>query len=462
MLATLLADSPDHPAHDRITRQSDGRDGDTAPLSFAQRRLWFLDQLAAGSPFYVEAAAIEIPGPVRRRALERSIDAVVARHETLRTTFVSVDGEPVQRIAPYGHVPLPLADLSSMPRRDQPAAVSAMAAELAAAPFDLAVAPLLRTTLVRLRRDAHVLLLAVHHIVTDGWSMQVFGREVSTLYASLLAQAPVALPELPIQYADFAIWQRRAEHEAAFDADLQYWRRQLKNLEQLDLPLDRPRPSVLGYQGSHLDLVVPAGLASRLRARCQAEGVTPFMAALAAWAIVLGRHAGQTDIVVGVPIAGRERPELEHLIGCFLNTLVLRLDLSGEPTSRELLAGTRATAVAAFAHQDVPFERLVEDLHPVRDLALNPLFQVMFQYFSTADGGAASRITVPRATAVVDLFLHLWDDGPAIRGKLEFSTELLEASSMARLARHLVMALGGLADEPDQPISMLPLSSGAE
>jgi amino acid adenylation domain-containing protein len=461
MLATLLADqAADGPSDQEIVR----RGQDRAPLSFAQRRLWFLDQLAAGSPFYVEAAAIEIPGPVRRRALERSINAVVARHEILRTTFDVVEGEPLQRIAPTGHVALPLIDLSAVAQGSQRAAVAARAAELAAAPFDLTTGPLIRTELVRLRPDAHVFLLAIHHIVSDGWSMQIFGREVSALYESLLAGTPVTLPELPIQYADFAAWQRQAEHEAVFDAELQYWRNQLEGLEQLTLPLDHPRPAVLGYRGSQLDLVVPAGLAARLRRLCQAEGVTPFMVTLAAWALVLGRHAGQSDVAVGVPIAGRERPEVEHLIGCLLNTLVLRLDLSGDPTGRELLSRCRTTAIAAYAHQEVPFERLVEELQPVRDLGLNPLFQVMFQYFSPVDtpGGVGRAITVPRATAVVDLFLHLWDEGAAIRGKLEFSTELFDAPAVARLARHLVVVLGGLADDPDRPISTLPMASAAE
>ena len=257
VLATMLARSPDGAnAGDAIDERADRS---SAPLSFPQRRLWFLDQLAAGSPFYVEAAAIEIPVAVRRRALERSIDAVVARHEILRTTFDTVEGEPVQRIAPSGHVPLPLVDLSADDPAAQRRTVTALAAELAGTPFDLGRGPLVRATLVRRRPDAHVLLLAVHHIVTDGWSMQVFGREVSALYTSLLAGAPVALPDLPIQYADFAVWQRRAEHEALFDDELGYWRTQLDGLEPLALPLDHARPSVLGYQGSQHDFVVPAG-----------------------------------------------------------------------------------------------------------------------------------------------------------------------------------------------------------
>ena len=462
LLATLLAADPGR--EPTAIPHLAGRG--TAPLSFPQQRLWFLDQLAGANPFYVEAAAIEIPGPVRRRALERSIDAVVARHDVLRTTFEEVGGEPLQRIAPELHVPLELADLTAVPAVDQPAAVASLAGDLAGRPFDLGRGPLLRTTLVRLRPDSHVFLIAIHHIVTDGWSMQVFGREVSALYASLLGATPVDLPELPIQYGDFAEFQRRGEHGAVVEEQLTYWREALDGLEQLALPLDRPRPAVLGYQGSQVELVGAGGL------RRAAPGPVPGG----------GRHGrswrrsrcgrwcsaatpGRPDVAIGVPIAGRERPEVEHLIGCFLNNLVMRIDLGGDPTGRQLLARTRATALGAYGHQDVPFERLVEELHPVRDLGRNPLFQVMFQFFDPVEAGAGGfpgARTVPRETAVVDLFLHLWDAGPAVHGKLEYSTELFEPATVARLARHFVVGLQDLAAHPDRPVAALRLAPAAE
>ncbi len=285
---------------------------------------------------------------------------------------------------------------------------------------------------MRLARDDHVLVLAMHHIITDGWSMQVFGRELSILYRCLVTGERVELPELPIQYADYAIWQRSDERSAAVERQLGYWQEHLAGLSIVELPTDHPRPATFSYRGGDERFVIPAGVCARLTEFARGERVTTFMVGFAVWASLLARYADQTDIVVGVPIAGRDRPELEHLVGCFLNNLVVRVDLADDPTFRELVARTRDVVVGAFAHQDVPFERLVEELQPVRDLARHPLFQVMFQYFDTdgATGAPHDHVAVRRTTAILDLFLHLWDDGGAIRGKIEYCSDLFDPATV--------------------------------
>ena len=439
---------------------------DRLPLSFTEERLWFLDQLVPGSSFYVETAALPVNGPLNRLALERSVNAVVIRHEALRTSFVVADGEPMRRIAPSLHIPLPLIDLAMRPAKEQSAAIARLAAEESGRPFDLSTGPLLRTTLVRLGPAAHVLLLIVHHIVSDGWSMQVFSNEVSTLYAALVHGQPLRLAELPIQYADYALWQRSRVASGALAAHREYWLQQLSGLSEIALLTDHPRPAVLTYRGDSVDVRIPRGLSDDVKQFSRREGVTTFMTGLAAFVALLARYSDQTDLPIGVPVAGRQHAELEPLIGCFLNTIVLRIDASGDPSFRELLHRVQSVALAGYDRQEFPFDSLVHDLHPGRDLGRNPLFQVMFQYFAPPGAASAtvSADTVPieHATAIVDLFCHVWDSDLGLRGRIDFSTELFERATIGAMATHLLVALRAAIRDPELRLSQVPLLTGGE
>ena len=436
------------------------------PLSFPQQRLWFLDQLAPSNPFYIETSAHRIRTTVNVRALELSVNAIVARHEVLRTVFIASAGEPMQRVLDSVHVPLSVIDLADVSPDRCADQLSRVVTELAVRPFDLTTAPLFRTCLVRLTNDDHVLVIASHHIITDGWSSQVFGRELSTLYGCLLSGEPVDLPELSIQYADYARWQRSPERAATVNSQLDFWRRQLADLTTIDLPTDRPRPRTVSYRGGQVPVVIPARLADDIASLAREERATTFMVCLAAWAMLLSRYSGQRDIAIGVPIAGRDRPEFEHLIGCLLNNLVIRLDLSGDPTFRHVIERTRTVVVDAFAHQDVPFERLVEELQPTRDASRHPMFQIMFQHFDMNQRGEsgphADHVEVTRTTSIVDLFMHVWDDRGGLRGKLEYSSDLFDAETARDIARRFVLLLRGAVQQPDAPISQHPLLTTAD
>ena len=318
--------------------------------------------------------------PSTGRLLQRALEAVVARHEALRTTIVDGDGGPLQVVAACLGVPLPVTDLTILPDQEREDEVRRRIAEEAQAPFDLAEGPLMRARLLCLAGQENVLLLTLHHIVADGWSMEVLLRELAELYEGFVVGAPVRLPDLPIQYPDYAVWQRRRLQTDAMERQLAYWKRRLAGAPPiLELPTDRPRTGKSCSRAAGAKLVLSKSLADDLTELSRREGVTLFMTLLAAFKILLARYSGQDDVVVGTPIAGRTRTELEDLIGCFLNTLVLRTDLSGKPTFRELLARVRETALGAYAHQELPFERLVEELQPAPKLRHNPLFQVLFQ-----------------------------------------------------------------------------------
>src|SRR5690606_3291385 len=359
------------------------RDGTELPLSFAQQRLWFLYRLEPESTAYNISGAMRVRGTLDTDALERSFSEIVRRHESLRTTFHEVDGRPVQRIHAPAPFALPITDLSGLAPEEREAEVRRRAAEEASRPFDLEQGPLFRAELLRLADDEHVLLLGMHHIVSDGWSFGVLTRELGTLYRAFASGEPSPLAELPIQYADFAVWQRswlqgRTLEGSVLQRQLDYWTRQLDGLATLQLPTDRPRPPVQTYNGDAVALSLPTELARALGRLARQESASLFMMLLAAFKVLLARYAAQDDIVVGSPIAGRNRAEIEHLIGFFLNSLVLRTDLSGEPSFRELLARVRNVTLDAYAHQDVPFEKLVEHIDPPRDPSRTPLFQVMF------------------------------------------------------------------------------------
>ncbi|HVR97061.1 MAG TPA: amino acid adenylation domain-containing protein, partial [Thermoanaerobaculia bacterium] len=417
--------------------------GGDLPLSFAQQRLWFLDQLEPGSAAYNIPLAVRLTGELSAGVLAGVFAEIVRRHEALRTTFTSREGRPVQVISPP-RVDLPVVDLSLVSERE----ALRLAREEARRPFDLQRGPLLRLTLLRLSAREHVLLLTQHHIVSDGWSMGVLLREIAALCAGS------ALPELPVQYADFAVWQRRWLEGEVLEAQLAYWRRQLAGAPRvLELPLDRPRPTVQTFGGVSRTVALPPQLSAAVRELCRREGATPFMVLLAAWATVLGRHAGQEDVLLGTPIAGRNRQEIEGLIGFFVNTLVLRADVSGSPGFAELVRQVRRTALDGYTHQDVPFERLVEELIPERDLAHSPLFQAML-VFQNAPGGGLSvpgltltPLPVDGGVEKFDLSLSLQEGPAGIGGSLSYNTALFDGSTAARLwARFEALLEGAVAD----------------
>jgi amino acid adenylation domain-containing protein len=436
------------------------------PVSFAQQRLWFLDQLQPGSPFYNLPVAVRLQVPLSAALLERSLNECVRRHESLRTTFAVVNRQPCQVIAPELSVPLPVVDLRHLGRAERQAEAARLATAEARQPFDLATGPLLRARLVRLGRDDHVLLLAVHHIVSDDWSMGVLWKELAACYAAFAAGRPSPLPELPIQYLDFALWQRDWLQGEVLQRQVDYWSRQLADLPALQLPTDHPRPAVSGFRGAFLPVRLPPRLSAALRALSQREGATLFMTLLAAFQALLARYTGQRDIAVGSPIANRTRAELEGLIGFFVNTLVLRTSLEGDPTFRELLARVRAMALEAYAHQDLPFEKLVEELQPERDLSRNPLYQVVFQLFTpptaTQPGASLPMLEVKRGTAIFDLAFTLTDSAGGLSGGIEYSTELFEPATVERLAAHFQVLLEGIVADPDARLSTLPLLTPAE
>ena len=437
------------------------------PLSFAQQRFWFLDQLLPDSPAYSITVAARLTGTLDRDALQQSLSALVERHESLRTIFAqtadSAD-EPVQIILPAADVALPLVDLQALPAGKIEPRTEALLAEEAARPFDLRRGPLLRTTLIRQAPQAHVLLLALHHIVTDGWSMNILVRELAALYRSFTQpDAPIQLPPLPIQYADYAAWQRQWLSGELLAAELDYWRKQLAGpLPVLNLPLDHPRPAVQSARGGNETLVLSPDLAEALKQLSRHEGATLFMTLLAAFDVLLYRYTGQRDLLVGTPIAGRVRPELESVVGLFLNTLVLRADLSDAPSFRELLAQVRATTLAAFDHQALPFERLVEELQPERDLSHTPVFQVLFNLLNFAEVAfdlpdLQLSVADPPLPAKFDLTLTLAETPAGLAVSFGYNADLFEPATIARMAAHWQTLLTEIVADPAQSIAVLPL-----
>ena len=348
------------------------------PASFGQSRLWLLDQWESGTAVYNIPLAYRMKGALQRGALEQSLNEIVRRHESLRTTFAGHDGQVVQRIVAELKLELPLVDLTG--HADRNAELRRLLGREGQQPFDLENGPLLRARLFRLAEQEHVLALTFHHIVSDGWSMGVFFRELKLLYAAFSHGQPSSLEELPIQYADFAVWQRDWMQGGEMARQLRYWKQRLEKLGTLELPTDRPRPKMQTFNGAHRNVSLPAGLTAALNALSLRQNVTLFMTLAAAFQALLHRYSGQDDIPVGIPMAGRNRSETKDLIGFFVNTQVLRGDLSGNPTVPELLRRVREAALGAFTHQDLPFEKLVEELKPQRDNSRSPLFQVMFAW----------------------------------------------------------------------------------
>ncbi|HEY6320896.1 MAG TPA: amino acid adenylation domain-containing protein, partial [Thermoanaerobaculia bacterium] len=460
------------------------------PLSFAQQRLWFLDRLMPGSAAYNVPLAIRLTGGLDPAALAAAFSALAARQAVLRTTFVLmpppspssgsssvfVDGEPAQRVAPPDFsARLALVDGSALPAHAQAGWVRRRAAEFARRPFDLARGPLLRLVLLRLDAGAHVLLACLHHTISDGWSLQILLREIAALYGAAVAARngsgaaaaqpaalPGTLPELPIQYTDFACWQRDQARAGSLDDQLAYWRGQLAGAPTVvELAADRPRPAVPELRGGVTELVLPAALAGGVRELALRHGATPFMVLLGALGALLARHGAPEDLLVGTLVAGRHRPETEGLIGFFANTLVLRVDGAGDPTFVELLARVRDTTLGAFAHQDVPFERLVEQLAPERSLRHMPLFQVLFvlQNMEPAaveiPGLLMTPLPAPTGLTRLDLGLTavLADDGLTLAA--EYGAELFDATTVRRLLVRFGRLVEAAAAAPEVRLSAL-------
>lgn len=453
----------------------------SAPLSFAQQRLWFLQQLEPGSTAYNRPAHLRLTGPLHVNALEQSLNEMVRRHEILRTTFAVQAGQPVQVISPTQPLTLSVVDLSDLP--EQEAQIRRLHLQQTHQPFDLTRGPVFRSTLLRLEPEDHVLLLTFHHIVFDGWSLGVLIRELAALYEARstgqrvngsrdsLTHEPIdswPLPRLPIQYADYAQWQRQWLQGDVPATHLAYWKQRLADAPVLKLATDRPRPAVQTFRGARQSFALGSGLTQGLKALSRQEGVTLFMTLLGAFYALLYRYTGQEDISVGTFVVNRNRAETEGLIGFFVNNLVLRTDLGGDPCFRELLGRVREVTLGAYAHQELPFEKLLEELQPRRDPSRTPLFQVMLALHNTPSPVVEAAGLVVREHLMVEstrsnFDLTLWlSEGPAgLWGFLEYSTDLFEAVTISRMLENFQRVLEGITANPDQRLSMLPISTEA-
>ena len=440
------------------------------PISFAQQRLWFLDQLDPDNPAYNVQVGVWLRGRLHVDALEAALTEIVRRHETLRTTFSVTGGEPSQIISAPERLRISPLRLAGWPEDAREAEALRLASEEAMRPFDLTRGPLFRTLLIWLGEEHHVLVLTMHHIITDGWSTGVLFRELRALYGAFSTGRPSPLPELPIQYADFAVWQREQLHGEVFEKQLAYWKRQLgRNLPVVKLPIDRPRPRIQSFRGARESFLLPKEMADALKALSLDEAATLYMTLLAAFTILLFRHARQDEIVIGTPIAGRTSVETEDLIGFFVNPLVLRIDLSGDPTFRELLLRIREVALDAFTHQDAPFEKIVEALRPERNLGSSPLFQVWFVLQNSSipdlmlEGLTVTPLEPdspfdrgPAGTARHDLRLGLSRlSSGALNGTVEYKTDLFSVSTIVSMVRNYETTLRNILERPNTRLSVL-------
>ncbi|HEY0606846.1 MAG TPA: condensation domain-containing protein, partial [Herpetosiphonaceae bacterium] len=427
----------------------------------------FIDQLQPHSTAYHIPTALRFHGPLDLAALEQSANALIARHEVLRTTFAVDQGTPLQVIHPPSPLPLPLTDLRDLPAAGREERARALTEQIVQEPFDLQAGPLLRLHLLRLDTDDHVLVLVLHHSIGDGWSLGILTRELAALYAA--AGDAGALPPLPIQYADYALWQRTWLSGQVLEEQIAYWRQQLAGAPPLlTLPTDRPRPPVQQFQGAEHLFTIPPDLHAALLRLSQQSGATLFMTLLAAWQMLLARYSGQDDITVGSPIANRTRVEIEPLIGFFVNTLVLRARLGGQSSFQSLLEQVRETTLGAYAHQDIPFEQVVDALQPQRHLSYSPLFQVLFALQNTPateielESLTLAPFEINAVVAKFDLDLSLTESPAGISGQLIYNTSLFDAGTAARMAAHYGVLLQAIAADPDQPIDRVPLLSETE
>jgi len=440
-----------------------------APLSSAQERLWFLNELQPDNPAYNVPIAFHLVGPLDTAALERSLTMIVERHEALRTTFVASDEGPRQVIASAEPVVLSIVDMANFDKPDREDDVLRRAVEEIRRPFALTRAPLLRAILFQLDEQEHLLLMVMHHIVCDAWSLGILLRELSAFYTAHAVGDPIHLRELPVQYADYASWQRKRLQDGALSPQLAYWRQQLAASPLLlTLPTIRPRPPIQTFRGAHYPFVLSQSLHEGLTQLSRREGVTLFITLLAAFQALIHRYSGQEDVVVGTPIANRARPEIEGLIGFFANTLVLRTDLADNPPFRQLLARVREIALDAFSHQDLPFEKLVEELRPERDLSRNPLFQIMFAFQNAPmemphfPGLTVHSVPIESGVARFDLTLSMQEGETGLSGVVEYNTDLFDSVTIARLVDHLKELLKGITADPNKRLSELPLLTPEE
>ncbi|NHC34670.1 non-ribosomal peptide synthetase [Scytonema millei] len=438
------------------------------PASFAQQRLWFLHALAPGNPFYNISAAIRLHGHLNITALEQTFNEIVRRHEALRTRFEMSDGQLHQVVVDSVSVPLAIVDLRTLPASDREAAARQQAIAQSQRPFNLSADLLLRLTIFQLDASEYILLLNLHHIIADGWSIGVLVQELGTLYTAFSSNKSSPLADLPIQYADFAHWQQEWLQGEVLESQLSYWRSQLTDLSVLNLPTDRARSAIQNYRGATQNFQLSKNLTQSLEAFSQQSGVTLFMTLLAAFQTLLYRYTGQEDIAVGSPIANRNRPEIEPLIGFFVNSLVLRTHLSGNPTFQELLGRVREVTLGAYAHQDLPFEKLVEELHPERDLSRHPLFSVAIALQNTPitalelPGLALSQFEFDNGTSRLDLEFHLWQTPAGLQGQIIYSTDLFDRSTIVRMLGHFQTLLEGIVANPNQRLVDLPILTAAE
>jgi len=439
-------------------------DREHLPLSFGQQRLWFLDQLDPGNPLYNMAQKIRLRGKLEVSALQQAVNRMVKRHEALRTSFTLRNGEPVQAIARDLVLAVPIIDLSSLPGDQREAEIEKRTGEEARLPFDLSTGPVMRAQILRVQPDDHLLLLTMHHIVSDRWSLGVAATELAEHYCALIEHRPSQLPDLAVQYADFSVWQRKTLEGDVLNQQLQYWKKKLEGAPSLlEIPADHPRPAQMSMRGAWLHHVVPQNIVNRLTALSQEEGVTLFMTLLAAFQTLMSRYSGQNDVVIASPIAGRNFAELEPLIGFFVNTLALRGDLSGDPSFRQLLARTKETCLEGYACQEIPFEKLVEELQPERSLSHNPICQVLFAHQNAPmqmlqlPGVELERTAVHPGTSILDMSWFAMDVPEGMLIRVEYNTDLFEADTIARALEHFSHLLESVLADPTQPISQLTL-----
>ncbi|HEY0371587.1 MAG TPA: condensation domain-containing protein, partial [Thermoanaerobaculia bacterium] len=442
------------------------------PLSLAQQRLWFVDQLdRAASVNYHMPAALRLIGKLDRAAVQATLDALIARHESLRTRFVAREGVPYQRFAPADcGFALRYEDLSALPEGEREAATTRITSHEARAPFDLSTGPLIRGQLLRLDEHEHVLLITQHHIVSDGWSLSILVREVGALYTAFSRGEGDPLPPLEIQYADFAQWQRQRLQGEGLTRQLDFWKSHLTGAPALlSLPLDRARPAVQGNASDSVTLALSAELTAGLNALSQRHGATLFMTLLSAWGVLLSRLSGQRDVVIGTPVANRQRREIEDLIGFFVNTLALRLRLDEQPSVSSLIEQAKETTLAAFSHQDLPFEQVVEAVQPQRSLSYNPIAQASFTWHNQPPAG---ELALPDLNLVVmdtgfegtqaDLSLHLAEGSNGLTGKCVYATTLFDRATIERWSGHFVQLLEAMVADPSAAVDALPLLPQAE
>lgn len=443
-------------------------DANNVPLSFAQKRLWFLEQLDPGTPAYNITMGVQLSGTLNVEALQQSLQEIVRRHDVLRATFKVVDGHPVQVVSPSVTLELPVFDLQTVPEDERLDRAQRLATEEARRPLNLQTGPLLRVTLLRLGAEEHILLLVIHHIVSDGWSMGVFIREVAALYPAFSSNKPSPLPELALQYADYAEWQREYLHGKVEETQLAYWKEKLQNLPVINLPTDRPYPEVQTFQGTTENFVLSTSLTEALKELSRQEGVTLFMTLLSAFTTVLHHYTRQEDIVLGTDIANRTQKDTEALVGFFVNQLVLRTDLTGNPRFTELLQRVREVTLDAYANQDLPFEQLVEALQPKRNLSRPPLYQVVFALENIParslplPGLELSPMEMHSGTAKFELILSMFDSPQGLAGVFEYNTNLFDASTIKRLVGHFETLLEAVVADPKRRVRELSLLTTTE